>query len=255
MSDEKISKEKTADKKMAEDEKISDESNSEESCHASSFTKLKDASSSSLDKNSGWSSDDSDETTLEAIAIFKTETEELQKALSKEFDARFEGIMGRLSAEIKKKKKKKDKHVNEHDSKGDKIFRVRESLLTELFEVNHVQTIYNIFIAFLFVFIINTTIHDYLTSGKGLDISIMFWMFGKKSIVVWTWMQMQFYSLLAYPLFSVFASNQLSRSTRLPLVVWGVGYVIYMTVMSYAPIAVIMHEDLAPAAAAIIVTE
>lgn len=36
----------------------------------------------------------------------------------------------------------------------------------ELLEVNHIKTIYNIFVALLIVFIINTVVYDYIDSGR-----------------------------------------------------------------------------------------
>ena len=48
------------------------------------------------------------------------------------------------------------------------IVNVRFYLLSfrELLEVSHIKTIYNIFVALLIVFIINTVVYDYIDSGR-----------------------------------------------------------------------------------------
>ncbi|XP_013392828.1 sterol O-acyltransferase 1-like [Lingula anatina] len=48
----------------------------------------------------------------------------------------------------------------------DKVFVPRNSVLTDLFEVSHIQTIYHIFIAILIVFSLNTIIHDVFEKGR-----------------------------------------------------------------------------------------
>lgn len=40
------------------------------------------------------------------------------------------------------------------------------SYTRELLEVNHIKTIYNIFVALLVMFIINTVVYDYIDSGR-----------------------------------------------------------------------------------------
>ena len=39
-------------------------------------------------------------------------------------------------------------------------------LCRELLEVSHIKTIYNIFVALLVVFILNTVVYDYIDTGR-----------------------------------------------------------------------------------------
>lgn len=48
----------------------------------------------------------------------------------------------------------------------EKVFQARESLLTELFEVKHISTVYHIFIAFLINLLIYTVLFDLVKFGK-----------------------------------------------------------------------------------------
>ncbi|XP_067628806.1 sterol O-acyltransferase 1 isoform X2 [Eurosta solidaginis] len=48
----------------------------------------------------------------------------------------------------------------------DKVFVTRESYLTALLEVNHMRSIYNIFLIVFLCFFLNTVIYDYLTEGR-----------------------------------------------------------------------------------------
>jgi len=42
----------------------------------------------------------------------------------------------------------------------------RNSLLTDLFEIKHFQTIYNVFIVILIILFINTAVYDLVVVGK-----------------------------------------------------------------------------------------
>ena len=47
-----------------------------------------------------------------------------------------------------------------------KVFKPRQSVLTGLLEVSHIRTIYNIFVAILIVFSLNTLVYDYIEHGR-----------------------------------------------------------------------------------------
>lgn len=42
----------------------------------------------------------------------------------------------------------------------------RNSLLTDLFEVKHIKTIYHIFLVILIIMFLNTCIHDFVEDGR-----------------------------------------------------------------------------------------
>ncbi|KAG2463730.1 SOAT1 acyltransferase, partial [Polypterus senegalus] len=72
-----------------------------------------------------------------------------------------------------------------------KLFISRRSLLDELFEVNHIRTIYHMFIALLILFIISTLVVDFIDEGRlVLDFSLLVYAFGNFPLVVSTWLCM-----------------------------------------------------------------
>ncbi|KAF5892310.1 sterol O-acyltransferase 1 [Clarias magur] len=80
-----------------------------------------------------------------------------------------------------------------------KQFVVRQSLLDELFEVNHIRTIYHIFIAILILFILNTLVVDFIDEGRlVLDFDLLVFAFGQLPLVVVSWLCM-FVSALVVP--------------------------------------------------------
>ena len=69
-----------------------------------------------------------------------------------------------------------------------KEFSPRNSLLTDLFEISHIQTIYHIFIAILILLFMNTVIVDIIDKGRiDLDFELIQWNFGGLSTVCVTW--------------------------------------------------------------------
>lgn len=82
-----------------------------------------------------------------------------------------------------------------------KIFVLRKSLLDELLEVDHIRTIYHMFIALLILFILSTLAVDYIDQGRlVLEFSVMTYAFTKFSVALWTWCAM-FLSTLVIPFF------------------------------------------------------
>ncbi|XP_051854821.1 sterol O-acyltransferase 1 isoform X2 [Antechinus flavipes] len=80
-----------------------------------------------------------------------------------------------------------------------KLFVVRRSMLDELLEVNHIRTIYHMFIALLILFILSTLVVDYIDEGRlVLEFSLFTYAFGKFPVVICTWWIM-FLSTLIIP--------------------------------------------------------
>ena len=71
-----------------------------------------------------------------------------------------------------------------------KEFIPRNSLLTDLFEISHMQTIYNIFIAILLLLFINTVTDDLVDRGTiSFDFQLIQWAFGNFRTVLLTWVR------------------------------------------------------------------
>lgn len=70
----------------------------------------------------------------------------------------------------------------------EKEFIARNSLLTDLFEINHFQTIYHIFIAILILLFMNTVIEDIMDKGHiDIEFTLILWAFGNLQTVLVTW--------------------------------------------------------------------
>ena len=75
-----------------------------------------------------------------------------------------------------------------------KEFLARNSLLTDLFEVSHIQTIYHIFIAILILLFMNTMIEDVIDKGQiNFDFELIQWAFGNLQTVFFTWVTYSFF--------------------------------------------------------------
>lgn len=87
--------------------------------------------------------------------------------------------------EIQDKVKTKEGHL------PDKHFTTRNSLLTDLMEIKHIQTIYHIFLATLFALFVNTTAYDLLHKGQiklGFDLIFRAFVNFHTLMFVWTCM-------------------------------------------------------------------
>ncbi|XP_044925493.1 sterol O-acyltransferase 1 isoform X1 [Mustela putorius furo] len=140
-----------------------------------------------------------------------------------------------------------------------KIFVLRQSLLDELFEVDHIRTIYHMFIALLILFILSTLVVDYIDEGRlVLEFSLLSYAFGKLPIAMWTWCTM-FLSTLGVPyfLFQRWARDY-SRSTH-PLVHSLFHCFLFMVfqigVLGLGPTYVVLAYTLPPASRCIVILE
>ena len=88
----------------------------------------------------------------------------------------------------------------------DKVFMPRNSLLTDLFEVKHIKTIYHIFIVILIILFLNTVVHDFVDTGSiNLGFRPIIAGFGKFHIALMLWCCMQASTFLLYPCFRMWA--------------------------------------------------
>ncbi|XP_034866583.1 sterol O-acyltransferase 1 [Mirounga angustirostris] len=140
-----------------------------------------------------------------------------------------------------------------------KIFVLRQSLLDELFEVDHIRTIYHMFIALLILFILSTLVVDYIDEGRlVLEFNLLSYAFGKLPIVMWTWWTMFLSTLLVpYFLFQCWASGY-SKSSH--PVVYSLFHCFLFTVfqigvLGLGPTYVVLAYTLPPASRCIVILE
>ncbi|XP_031709688.1 sterol O-acyltransferase 2 isoform X1 [Anarrhichthys ocellatus] len=140
-----------------------------------------------------------------------------------------------------------------------KVFVDRPSLLDELFEINHIRTIYHMFIAILLIFCFSTLAVDYIDQGRlVLEFDLLFFAFGKLGMATWAWVVMFVYTLLV-PYFTLVYWGSLYHSfpSKLGLSI-GTGLVlsaVQTCVLGVFPIYVVVHYQLPPASRLIVILE
>ncbi|CAL1545200.1 unnamed protein product [Lymnaea stagnalis] len=139
----------------------------------------------------------------------------------------------------------------------DKIFVTRSSVLTELFEISHIRTIYHIFVAILIVFSLNTMLYDVLEKGSfNLNFEMIQWAFGKFPKVMAMWVAMQGSTLLiVYPSFYYWAANRTPGNAGVYDFVWIGLVVVYQLAFLIIPLMYLIEHDLPPASSVIITSE
>uniref|UniRef100_A0A8C4WYI3 O-acyltransferase n=2 Tax=Eptatretus burgeri TaxID=7764 RepID=A0A8C4WYI3_EPTBU len=190
------------------------------------------------------------------------------------------------SATVIDNKTSKDMHLNGKTSapsrdlskvkaplqKG-KNFQARESLLDQLLEVNHIQTIQHMFVALLILFVVSTLIVDYIDQGRlVLDFELLSFAFGKLQWVLTTWLAMFVGTLFVpYYLLSYWTRNyqtaihhQLNNTGAKPLLLAPLGITLLYAVPYLAfqliglgmfPLYFVVKFDLPPASRFIVIIE
>ncbi|KAG7487799.1 hypothetical protein MATL_G00027320 [Megalops atlanticus] len=140
-----------------------------------------------------------------------------------------------------------------------KLFVIRRSLLDELFEVNHIRTIYHMFIALLILFILSTLVVDFIDEGRlVLDFDLLVYAFGQLPLVVSTWLCMFLSALVVpYGLFHMWASQyHTSRHRVLRSLLAGSLFLLYQGLgLGFLPTYVVLQNGLPPASRFIVILE
>ncbi|XP_034948268.1 sterol O-acyltransferase 1 isoform X2 [Chelonus insularis] len=144
----------------------------------------------------------------------------------------------------------------------EKMFQVRNSLLTDLFnDIKHVKTIYNVFIAILIILLVNTAAHDLLDTGSlSLGLTTILKGFGKFSHVIFIWLSMVASSFSVYYVhrFWAYRRKQLSLKSNYVKVwdyTWLIIFIIYQITFIVVPAQVVIYFQLPPPSSFIILME
>lgn len=152
-------------------------------------------------------------------------------------------------------KTKESRAVSDHG----KVFVARKSLLDELFEVDHFQTIYHMFIALLILFILSTLAIDFIDEGRlVLDFDLLVYSFGKLSVAASVWLYMFLSTLLVpYGLFFQWAQSYHDSShKKICSLFYGGLLVIFQTFgLVLVPTYIVWSYDLPPASRFIVIIE
>ncbi|XP_056093571.1 sterol O-acyltransferase 2 [Rhinichthys klamathensis goyatoka] len=145
---------------------------------------------------------------------------------------------------------------NRHKLEQGKVFIARCSLLDELFEISHIRTIYHMFIAALFLFIMSTLAVDYIDQGRlVLDFDLFYYAFGQLSTVVWAWTLMLSYTLLGpYHVLRVWGERALRSRWRTCVCALTL-CAAQTSMLGIFPVCVVLHYQLPPASRFIIILE
>ncbi|VDD82153.1 unnamed protein product [Mesocestoides corti] len=142
----------------------------------------------------------------------------------------------------------------------EKKFVHRNSVLTDLFKISHIETVYHIFVAVLLIFTLNTVLSDVVEKG-GLvhvyHVELFLWAFKGLFNVFHCWLIMFLCaSLFVYLTFMVWATKRKpdSKCTAFD-VAFLVLYIVFQTAFGVLPVVFIFKHDLAPATTTIVCLE
>lgn len=157
------------------------------------------------------------------------------------------------------KEKNKLRHFRPPHGQG-KLFVSRRSLLDELFEVNHIRTIYHMFIAVLILFILSTLVVDFIDEGRlVLDFNLLVYAFGKIPLVVCTWICMFLSALLVpFTMFHLWSHSQSGSHgyPRMYSLLFASLYLLYQGLgLGFLPMYVVVTNSLPPASCFIVILE
>uniref|UniRef100_A0A3B1KGW6 Sterol O-acyltransferase 1 n=1 Tax=Astyanax mexicanus TaxID=7994 RepID=A0A3B1KGW6_ASTMX len=130
---------------------------------------------------------------------------------------------------------------------------------SELFEVDHIRTIYHMFIALLILFILSTLVVDFIDEGRlVLDFDLLVYAFGQFPLVVVTWICM-FMSALVVPyvlLHSWAVAYPTSRHRSLLTLLAGGLLLLYQGLgLGFLPTYIVLRNGLPPASRFILILE
>ncbi|XP_039302872.1 sterol O-acyltransferase 1 [Solenopsis invicta] len=139
---------------------------------------------------------------------------------------------------------------NKKDELPDKEFLARNSLFTDLFEVSHIRTVYNLFMVIFILLFINTVAFDIMDSGTILlGANTLQICFAKFSTFLYIWTFMQASTLSVYIAFNLWAYQRLRFLPKSSIQkYWDYGwlsaFIAYEVLFFYFPIKAIFDEEL-----------
>ncbi|XP_014213176.1 sterol O-acyltransferase 1 [Copidosoma floridanum] len=165
--------------------------------------------------------------------------------------------------------RKNDGHKSMDDNKKerrnqiarDKEFIPRNSLLTDLFKINHIQTIYNIFLVMFIILFMTVITHDYIEKGQiNFGLNTVRYSFGNLSGVCRVWILMKISTFLVYVGFSVWARTRVNfpqKSLVKTILDYGclLIFIASLVVFVLLPAKLLIKEYFPPASSFIIMME
>ncbi|CAG0918172.1 unnamed protein product, partial [Notodromas monacha] len=154
-----------------------------------------------------------------------------------------------------KDEKPSRKNVDSEDFLPPKQFVLRDSVLTDLFRVSHIRTIYHIFTATLLLIVVQAVFSEISERGSlDLRFEMVWWTFGKFSSVMLIWMSMFSATCALFVVFSFWAS-QPALQTSVWRLAFFVAFLHYLGAFLYYPVSYLLDHDLPVASSFIVLME
>ncbi|XP_043268457.1 sterol O-acyltransferase 1 [Venturia canescens] len=198
----------------------------------------------------------------ERIEKLRNEVDGMMTEVMKDLEGfdKFNGAYARRLDDAERLYSDKRKRV-ESGILPEKEFIRRNSVLTDLYEIKHFRTIYNIFVMILIVILLHTVIHDVLHTGSVyLGWKLVWRGFAKLSIVIEVWLMMLVSTFAVYSCFNYWAQRRTDMTPKsIKRKVWDSGwlvlFVVYQITLLILPAQIIIWENLPPISRVIILTE
>lgn len=131
-----------------------------------------------------------------------------------------------------------------------KVFKHRESILTDLFQISHIRTIRRIFISILIIACVQFMIYDFTNDGKlNLDFELFFYLFdGFLTTMLFIWLPMKLFVMFTtYGFISLYNTKRKSIKSFRTLFDWlfAVSYVVYISFLSIVPLFYLANISIA----------
>nr|DBA32715.1 TPA: hypothetical protein GDO54_000485 [Pyxicephalus adspersus] len=140
-----------------------------------------------------------------------------------------------------------------------KTFQHRASLLDDLMEVKHFQTIYHMFVAAFSVFVIGTVAVDIIDQERvDFEFTLLTYAFGQLDIVVWCWICMFTYTLFVPYKVLIFGGSVYPKSNHKILLSACAGTFLLVSltcILCIFPVYMVKHYQLPPASSSIVIFE
>ncbi|CAL4077851.1 unnamed protein product, partial [Meganyctiphanes norvegica] len=135
-------------------------------------------------------------------------------------------------------------------------FIARPSLLNELLQVNHMESIYNIFVAILILLFFNKLLEEIIETGRlTLDLSLIIYAFGSLDRVIIIWITMfTFTSVMVFVIFHFWAHNRHLKPAMYDRIA-AASYILYLIMFMYLPVKSLLLNNLPPASSFIVLCE
>ncbi|RXG69042.1 Sterol O-acyltransferase 1 [Armadillidium vulgare] len=137
-----------------------------------------------------------------------------------------------------------------------RVFIPRQTLLNELFVVNHIQSVYNIFAAILFILFLHEVLEEVTETGRiNLELSSLYFAFAEfdKALIIWLYMKSAT-AIFVYLGFHYWAHNRHKHPYTFD-VVGAVLYSAYISYFMFFPVKALLDNNLGIASSIAVLSE